>query len=52
MMDQKLIHLETGDYLDYAFEKADQLDDPDVRQKEKQKIIREMRECAKQYHQK
>lgn len=51
-MEKMQIHLERGDYLDYAFEKADQLDDPKVKLDTKNKLIWEIREIDRQAHEK
>lgn len=46
MMEQKIKHLETGDYLDYAFEKVDKLENTKDKNAEILKLISTIREHA------
>lgn len=49
LMEQKMKHLETGDYLDYAFEKVEKLDSSEDKNKEILELIKTIREHAKKY---
>ena len=47
LMEQKIKHLETGDYLDYAFDKVEKLDNTAEKNKEILELIKTVREHAK-----
>lgn len=47
MVEQKMKHLEDGDYLDYVFEKAMMLGDPKDRNREAMKLLKQIKECTK-----
>lgn len=52
LMEQKIKHLETGDYLDYAFEKVEKLDNPKEKNREILELIKTIREQANKYGEK
>lgn len=49
LMEQKIKHLETGDYLDYAFEKVEKIDNPEDKNREILELIKTIREHAPKY---
>lgn len=51
LMEQKIEHLETGDYLDYAFEKVDKLENPEDKNREVLELIKTIRSHAHKYEQ-
>lgn len=49
LMEQKIEHLETGDYLDYAFEKVDKLENSEDKNREVLELIKTIRSHAHKY---
>ncbi len=49
LMEQKIKHLETGDYLDYAFEKVEKLDNPEDKNREVLELIKTIRAHANKH---
>lgn len=47
MVEQKMKHLEDGDYLDYAFEKAKVFENPKDRNREAMELLKQIKECTK-----
>lgn len=47
MVEQKMKHLEDGDYLEYVFEKAMMFDNPKDRNREAMELLKQIKECTK-----
>ena len=52
LMEQKIKHLETGDYLEYAFEKIEKLHSLEVQDREILELIKTIKEHASKYEEK
>lgn len=49
LIEKKIEHLETGDYFDYAFSKAEKIEDLQMREKMKSELINEIRKQTKKH---
>ena len=47
MVEQKMKHLEDGDYLEYVFEKAKMFENPKDRNREAIELLKQIKECTK-----
>ena len=47
LIEQKMKHLEDGDYIEYAFEKAMMFENPKDRNREAMELLKQIKECTK-----